>query len=123
MRIQLEQLGQLLVAAAAELQGFQASLQTALWLVQQAREKDQRSLPLLRGDLGGSAPRNFRERLAGQDLAPSHGRVLGAVQKQSRDLLPGNAMLLASLQQRIFNLNVQDLPQFIREVALGSAVD
>lgn len=42
--IQLQQLGQLLVTPAAELQGFQASIQTALLLVQQASEQDQRGL-------------------------------------------------------------------------------
>jgi hypothetical protein len=41
VRIQLEQLGQLLAAPAAELQGFQAGIQTTLPLVQQAREEDQ----------------------------------------------------------------------------------
>ena len=41
MRIQLEQLGQFLVTAATELEGFQARIQTALLLVQQTGEQDQ----------------------------------------------------------------------------------
>ena len=39
--IQLEQLGQSLIAPAAQLQRFQTGIQTALALVQQAREQDQ----------------------------------------------------------------------------------
>jgi hypothetical protein len=44
LRIQLQQLGQLLVTPVAELQGFQAGIQTSLLLVQQASGQDQRGL-------------------------------------------------------------------------------
>src|ERR1017187_9582177 len=123
VRIQLQQRGQLLVAPTAELQGFQARIQPALLLVEQAREENQRGLQFLRGDFGGSAARNLRERLAGQDLASPHSRICGTVQKKSGDLLTGNPLLLEQLKERIFSLDVQELLQFVGQVALGSTVD
>src|ERR1039457_5141186 len=96
---------------------------TGVLLVEQAREENQRGLQFLRGDFGGSAARNLRERLAGQDLASPHSRICGTVQKKSGDLLTGNPLLLEQLQERIFSLDVQELLQFVGEVALGSAVD
>ena len=48
---------------------------------------------------------------------------MGIVQKQSGDLLAGNATLLDQLQQCILHFDVQELLQFSGEVALGSGVD
>jgi hypothetical protein len=47
-------------------------------------------------------------------LAPVQSRILGTVQKQSGDLLAGNATLLDQLQQCILHFDVQELLQFYR---------
>jgi len=48
---------------------------------------------------------------------------LGTIQKQPGDLLAGDATLLNQLEQGILHFDVQDLLQFVGEVALGSRVD
>ena len=48
---------------------------------------------------------------------------MGTIQKQPGDLLAGNATLLNQLEQGIFHFDVQELLQFVGEVALGSRVD
>src|ERR1039457_6671352 len=45
----------------------------------------------------------------GWRLAPAQSRILGTVQKQSGDLLTGEATLLDQLQQGIFDFDVQEL--------------
>jgi hypothetical protein len=56
-------------------------------------------------------------------LAPPHSRIWRTVQKQSVDRLAGNATLLDQLQQCVFNFDVQELLQFISEVAMGGGAD
>ena len=59
----------------------------------------------------------------GWRLAPAQSRILGTVQKQSGDLLTGDATLLDQLQQGIFDFDMQELLQFAGEITLGSAAD
>jgi len=59
------------------------------------------------------------ESLSCQHVAPAQCRILGTVQKQSGDLLAGNATLPDQLQQCILHFDVQELLQFSGEAALG----
>jgi len=48
---------------------------------------------------------------------------MGTVQKQSGDLLADKATLFDQLQEGIFDFDMQELLEFMSEVALGSGVD
>jgi hypothetical protein len=56
-------------------------------------------------------------------LVPAHRRLWGTVKKQSGDLRTGNPALLDQLQQSILHFDVQEVLQFVSEVALGSDAD
>ena len=51
MGIEVEEVGQLTIAATAQFERLQAGIQTALLLVQQAVEQENRGFQLLLGDL------------------------------------------------------------------------
>jgi hypothetical protein len=51
MRIEVEQAGQLMIAATAQFQRLQSGIQTALLLVQQTVEQENRGFQFVFGDL------------------------------------------------------------------------
>jgi len=116
VRIEVEEVGQLMVAATAQFQRLQSGIQTALLLVQQTVEQKNGGFQFLLGDrqhrrigYGGECFHGA----AGQSLPSLDGRVSGGVQVQTGNHLASHAALLSQLMQCILHFDVQGTRQFV----------
>ena len=126
MRIEVEEVGQLVIAAAAQFQRLQSGIQTALLLVQQTIEQENRGFQFVLGDRQHGRIRYSGDGLHGaarQQLAPLDVTVSGGVKVETGNHLASHAALLRQLMQCVLHLNVQGARQFIGEETAWGTID
>ncbi len=114
VRSEVEEVGQLAIAAAAQFERFQSGIQAALLLVQQAVEQEDGGFQFLFGDLQHGGIYHGGDSFDGaarNELPPLDGPIQGSVQVQTGDDLAGNSTLLDQLMQCVLYFDVQRTSQ------------
>ena len=121
MRIHIEERGQDRIATHAEFDRFQAGKQAPLLFVEQAVEQENGRFELIEGDVKGGRVRDQRDdvgRATGPDLIFRPSRLGGGVEEPPRDLGASHTTLAHQLVERIVNVDMQPVGEFIGEPAL-----
>lgn len=126
MRIEVEEVGQLAIAATAQLERLQSDIQAALLLVQQAVEQEDGGFQFFLRDLQQGRIHHRGDGFHGaarKELPLLEGGVEGHVEVQPGDDLAGNSALLSQLMQCVLHFDVQGPSQFRGEVPAGGTID
>jgi hypothetical protein len=109
MRIEVEKVGQLAIAATAQLERFQAGIEAALLLIEQTVEQEDGGFHFPGGNLQQGRIHPGGQELHGtacQELASLDGWVHGHIEVSAGNDLAGNSPLLGQLMQRILLFDV-----------------
>ena len=126
MRVQAEEFGQNAIAAMSELDGFESGEQTALLLVEQAVEKQDGRLQFIGRYLesgGIGEQRNRLGSLPGAELIARLPAIGGSVKKSSGHLGAAQTVSAHEIVERILDLSMENVGQFIGEPAVRRLVD
>jgi len=130
VRIQAEEFGQDTVAAVPQLDRFQACEQAALLLVQQTVEQHNGGLEFMGRNMGrnlesgGVGPqRNGEGGLSSADLIPCLPVIGGSVEEASGHLRAVSASRADQIVERILDLSMECVRQFVGEAAARGLMD
>ena len=124
VRVQAEEIAEQGVAAMTQADGLQAGKQAALLFVEQAIEQQDGGLEFIGGNLEGDRMNRQRHCLsaaASQDLFATIGRIDGGVEKLAIDFGSAQTPLRHQMAERLLNLGMQDIGQFMGVIAVGGA--